>query len=332
VHPVVRCDDEGAGAVKFLAPQWLWLFAAVGALLLLYVLLQWRRKRYAVRFSNTALLGSLAPKRPGWRRHVAFTLLLLSLASLTVAMSRPSRQVKVPRDRATVMLVIDVSFSMDASDVQPTRLKAAQAAAKEFAGMLPSSINLGLESFSGTTSIDAKPTTNRTPVKQAIDRLHTAASTATGDAIFAALDALHSFQQEIPSNSDKAPPERIVMLSDGARTLGRSVDSAIQAAKQAKVPISTIAFGTPNGEVDIEGNRSSVPVDTDTMKQIASGTGGSYHAAASEGELHDIYKNLGSQIGYVKRPHEVTTWAIGIGLILAFTAVGASLFWTNRLL
>lgn len=318
--------------MKFLAPQWLWLLAAVGALLLLYVLLQWRRKRYAVRFSNTALLGSLVPKRPGWRRHVAFTMLLLALASLTVAMSRPSRQVKVPRDRATVMMVIDVSFSMDANDVAPTRLKAAQAAAKEFAGMLPKSINLGLESFSGTTSIDAKPSTNRTPVKQAIDRLHTAASTATGDAIFAALDALHSFQQEIPSDNGKAPPERIVMLSDGARTLGRSVDSAIQAAKQAKVPISTIAFGTPNGEVDIEGNRSSVPVDTDTMKQIASGTGGTYHAAASEQELHDIYKNLGSQIGYVKRPREVTTWAIGVGLILAFSAAGASLFWTNRLL
>ena len=122
------------------------------------------------------------------------------------------------------------------------------------------------------------------------------------------------------------------MLSDGARTLGRSVDSAVQAAKRAKVPISTIAFGTPNGEVDIEGNRSSVPVDTDTMKQIATGTGGSYHAAASQQELHAIYKDLGSQIGYVKKPKEVTTWEVGLGLILAFTAAGASLIWTNRLL
>lgn len=318
---------------KFLAPQWLWLFVAVGALLLLYVLLQWRRKRYAVRFTNTALLGSLAPKRPGWRRHLAFGLLLLALASLTVAMGRPSREVKVPRDRATVMMVIDVSFSMDATDVSPTRLKAAQVAAKEFAGLLPTSINLGLESFSGTTSIDAKPSTNRAQVTRAIDRLHTAASTATGDAIFAALSSLQSFQQEIPgADKSSAPPERIVMLSDGARTLGRPVDSAVAAAKAAKVPISTIAFGTPNGEVDIEGNRSSVPVDTDTMKQIAAGTGGSYHAAASEQELRDIYKNLGSQIGYVKKPREVTTWAIGVGLVLAFAAAGASLLWTNRLL
>jgi Ca-activated chloride channel family protein len=318
--------------IHLLSPGWLWLLFAVGALLLLYVLLQLRRKRYAVRFSNTALLGSLAPRRPGWRRHVAFGLLLLALASLTVAMARPSREVKVPRDRATVMMVIDVSFSMDATDVSPTRLKAAQAAGKEFADLLPSSINLGLESFSGTTSIDAKPTTNRTQVVNAIGRLHTAASTATGDAIFAALDALQTFQQEIPGGKTNAPPERIVMLSDGARTLGRPVDSAITAAKAAKVPISTIAFGTPNGEVDIEGNRSSVPVDTATMKQIAAGTGGSYHSAASEQELRDIYKDLGSQIGFVKKPREVTTWAIGFGLILAFAAAGASLFWTNRLL
>lgn len=317
----------------FQSPQWLWLLLAVAALLGLYVLLQLRRKRYAVRFSNTALLGSVAPKRPGWRRHMAFALLLLALAALTVAMGRPSREVKVPRDRATVMLVIDVSFSMDATDVAPTRLKAAQTAAKEFTRMLPASINLGLESFSGTTSIDAKPSTSRDQVIAGINRLHTAASTATGDAIFAALDALQSFAREIPAEGKSGPPpQRIVMLSDGARTLGRPVDSAVQAAKAAKVPISTIAFGTPNGEVDIEGNRSSVPVDTDTMKQIAAGTGGSYHAAASADELRQVYRNLGSQIGYVKKPREVTTWAVGLGLILAFAAAGVSLVWTNRLL
>lgn len=320
--------------MTFLAAHWLWLLLAVAALLVVYVVLQLRRKRYAVRFSNVDLLGRIAPKRPGWRRHVAFGLLLLALASLTVAMARPSKNVKVPRDRATVMMVIDVSLSMEATDVTPTRLKAAQKAGKQFAAMLPKQINLGLVSFAGTATVDVRPTTSRDPVERAIDQLRLAPSTATGDAIFAALGALQSFQNQLPSANGKRDPipSRIVLLSDGARTVGRPVDEAIAAAKQANVPISTIAFGTSNGTVELEGQQQQVPVDTETMKQIAAGTGGSYHAAASASELQDVYKNLGSQIGYTTKPREVTTWAVAVGLILAFVAAGASLFWTNRLL
>jgi Ca-activated chloride channel homolog len=318
----------------FLAPHWLWLLLGVAGLLVLYVVLQLRRKRYAVRFTNVELLGSIAPKRPGWRRHVAFTLLLLALAAGSLAMARPSKTVKVPRDRATVMMVIDVSLSMESTDVTPTRLKAAQKAAKEFARLLPSSINLGLVSFAGTAAVDVRPTTNRSDVTRAIDNLQLAPSTATGDAIFAALGALQSFQAQAPSTGNKSQPvpARIVMLSDGARTVGRPVDEGITAAKQAKVPISTIAFGTPTGTVELEGQQQQVPVDTDTMKHIAQGTGGSYHAAASASQLHDVYQNLGSQIGYTKEPKEITTRVVGIGLILAFAAAGASLLWTNRLL
>ncbi len=318
----------------FLSPGWLWVLLAVAALLGIYIVLALRRSRYAARFTNVALLDSVAPKRPGWRRHVAFGLLLVALASFTVAMARPARQVKVPRDRATVVMVIDVSLSMEATDVTPTRLKAAKAAAKQFAHLLPKQINLGLVSFAGTPTVDVSPTTNRDSVTRAIDNLQLAQSTATGDAIIAALGALRSFRAQLPTGNGqlKPVPSKIVMLSDGARTVGRPVSDAIQAAQKARVPVSTIAFGTAEGSIELEGQQQQVPVDTETMKEIAKGTGGSYHSAASADELRAVYRDLGSQIGYTTQHREVTVWAVGIGLLLAFAAAGLSLLWTNRLL
>ena len=318
----------------FLSPGWLWLLLAVAVLLGVYIVLARRRGRYAARFTNVALLDSVAPKRPGWRRHVAFGLLLVSLASLTVAMARPARQVKVPRDRATVMMVIDVSLSMEANDVTPTRLKAAQVAAKQFTHLLPKQINLGLVSFAGTATVDVAPTTNRDSVTRAIDDLQLAQSTATGDAIIAALGALRSFRAQLPTGDgrSKPVPSRVVMLSDGARTVGRPVADAIQAAQKAHVPVSTIAFGTAEGSIELEGQSQQVPVDTETMKEIAKGTGGSYHSAASAGELRTVYKDLGSQIGFTTQHREVTIWAVAVGLFLAFAATGLSLLWTNRLM
>ncbi len=316
----------------FLAPSWLWLFIAVGALLAGYLVLQWRRKKYVARFTNVDLLKTVAPRRPGWRRHVAFAVLLLGLSSLTIAMAKPTKVVKVPRDRATIIMVIDTSWSMKATDVNPTRLQAAQKAASEFVGLLPAPINLGLVAFNGKTNV-TDPTTDRAIVKQKIANLELGASTATGDAILAALDSLTTFQKTIPGGSDgKAVPARIVLLSDGARTVGRSVADAVAAAKTAKVPVSTIAFGTATGTVDLEGEVTQVPVDTDTMRQIATQTGGTYHAAASEGELRGIYKNIGSQIGYIKERKDVSHWPLGIGAILAFASAGLSLAWTSRFL
>lgn len=317
----------------FLAPQWLWLFLAVAGFAAVYVLLQLRRKRYAARFTNVALLSSIAPRRPGWRRHVAFALLVLSLATLTVAMARPTKQVKVARDRATVMLVIDVSLSMGADDVTPTRIKAAQKAATEFVSLLPQRINVGLASFSGTVAVAVSPTTDRNKVQAAIRDLTLGPSTATGDAIAAAVGAVQNFQKQLPAGgTPQTAPARIIMLSDGARTVGRSVVEGIQAAKTAKIPVSTIAFGTPEGAIELEGVRQPVPVDTDTMRAIASQTGGSFHAAASGGELRSIYANLGSQIGYTSARREVTAWLTGIGALLAFVAAGLSLMWVGRLL
>ena len=318
----------------FLSPGWLWLLLGVAALLIVYLVLQLRRRAYAVRFANLELLGKLAPKRPGWRRHLAFAALLLALASLTTAMAKPTKDTKVPRDRATVMMAIDVSLSMRAEDVSPNRLEAAQAAAKEFVGLLPPRINLGLVTFSGTATVAVSPTTDRASVLRAIDNLELAERTAIGEAIFSCLDAVKTFQAQLQGTdpSEGNAPARIVLMSDGSNTWGRSPEQAVGAAKQAAVPVSTIAFGTDTGYIDLEGQRVVVPVDHEKLKEIADGTGGSYYAAASAEQLSSVYRDLGSQIGYTTERREITTWFVGIGLLFAFGAAGLSLLWSNRLL
>lgn len=319
----------------FLNPGWLWLFVAVAALLAVYVVLQMRRRAYAVRFANLDLLGKLAPKRPGWRRHLAFAALLLALAALTTAMAKPTKDTRVPRDRATVVMAIDVSLSMRAEDVEPNRLEAAQAAAKEFVALLPPRINLGLVTFSGTAAVAVSPTTDRASVLRAIDNLELAERTAIGEAVFSSLDAVRTFQSQLQGTDAAAEgdaPARIVLMSDGSNTWGRSPEQSVGAAKQAKIPVSTIAFGTDTGFIELEGQRVVVPVDREKLREIADGTGGSYYAAASAEELSNVYQDIGSQIGYTTERREITTWFVGMGLLLAFAAAGVSLVWSNRLL
>lgn len=318
----------------FLTPSWLWLLLGVAALLVLYVVLQLRRRTYAVRFANLDLLGKLAPRRPGWRRHLAFALLLLALGSLTVAMAKPTRDTRVPRDRATVMMAIDVSLSMRAEDVEPNRLEAAQAAAKEFVGLLPPRINLGLVTFSGTASVAVAPTTDRAAVLRAIDTMELAERTAIGEAIFAGLDSVRTFQTQLQGqDGTEAAPARVVLMSDGSNTWGRSPEQAIGAAKQAEVPVSTIAFGTDDGYIALDNDpHVPVPVNHEQLQGIAEGTGGSYYSAASAEELSSVYRDLGSQIGYTVERREISTWFVGAGLLLAFAAAAASLLWSNRLL
>jgi Ca-activated chloride channel family protein len=317
----------------FLEPKWLFLMIGVAALATLYVLMQLRRKAYAARFANLELLGSIAPRRPGWRRHLAFALMLFALASLTVAMARPTKNVRVPRDRATVMMAIDVSLSMRATDVEPNRLVAAQRAAKEFVDLLPPRINLGLVSFSGSASVAVTPTTDRSAVKRAIDNLQLSERTAIGEAIFSCLDAIKTFQTQLAGQDGvPAPPARIVLMSDGSNTWGRTPEQGVAAAKQANVPVSTIAFGTDDGYIDLENEKVSVPVNHEQLQGIAEASGGTYHSAASAGELSDVYKDIGSQIGYTTERHEVTQYLVGVGLMFAFSGAGLALLWTNRLL
>jgi Ca-activated chloride channel family protein len=317
--------------MHFLNPTWLLLLLVVVALAVLYVALQLRRTKYVARFSNVELLGSVAPRRPGWRRHLTFAFLLAGLAVLSIGVAQPTAAVRVPSDRATVILAIDVSLSMEATDVLPTRIQAAKTAATEFVGLLPTRINLGLVDFGGTASLLVSPTLERDPVKKAISTMQLQNSTAIGEAIFTSLQAIEVFAKSTTTAGDSAPPARIVLLSDGSNTVGRGIDQAIAAARAAKVQVSTIAFGTQNGTVTYEGETIPVPADDDALAQIALQTGGSFHEAHSARELESVYKDIGSQIGYTTKHKEISWRFLLIGSLLAFAAGGSSMLWSGRL-
>jgi Ca-activated chloride channel family protein len=315
---------------SFLAPERLWLLLLIPVLLGAYVVLQRRRRAYAVRFTNLELLAKVAPRRPGWRRHVVAAGLLACLALMVVTCARPAGAVKVPRERATIVLTIDVSLSMRADDVAPTRLAAAQAAARGFVDELPPRLNVGLVSFAGTATVLVPPTTDRARVKQAIDQLQLAEYTAIGEGLFTSLDALQQVPRD-PSAPDAEVPARIVLLSDGETTVGRPNQLAVAAAKEAHVPVFAIAFGTPAGTVELDGVRQPVPVAEGDLRQIAAGTGGEFYRAETAGQLDDVYSDIGSSVGYETKTEEITGRWAGVSLVaLMLTTVG-SLLWFGRL-
>jgi Ca-activated chloride channel family protein len=317
--------------MTFQAPLWLLALLGVAALIGYYVLVQRRRKAYAARFTNVALLGSIVPKLPGWRRHAAFGVLALGLATLVVSLAVPSTVVRVPREKATVVMAVDVSLSMRATDIEPDRFRAMQTAAREFGDVLPERINLGLVSFAGTATLVVPPTTDRLQVVKAIDNLDLAESTAIGEAVFTSLSAIENFQSTVETRGEEPPPARIVLLSDGTNTVGRGDTQAIDAARAAGVPVSTIAFGTDYGTLDLEGEIVPVPVDRAALEKIADETGGSYSEAVSVAELEQVYADLGSQIGYTTEPQDISPWFVRSGLVVALLGVVLSLLWTNRL-
>jgi Ca-activated chloride channel family protein len=314
--------------IRFLEPWWLLALLPVLLVAGAYVFRQFRRKQYAMRFTNVDLLRSLAPKGLGWRKHVSAAAFLLSLLTLGAALARPSVDKEEPLERATVMLAIDVSLSMEADDVAPNRIEAAQEAAKAFVNELPPTYNLGLVSFAKAANVLVSPTKDRSEVISGIDGLTLAEATATGEAVFTSLDAIRS----VPADgADGAPPARIVLLSDGYRTSGRSVEDAATAASQANVPVSTIAFGTDSGVVDIRGALQRVPVDRLSLQQLAEKTDGYFYEAASVSELKKVYEDMGSSIGHRVEPREVTQWYAGLALLLGLAAAASSLLWTSRL-
>ena len=315
--------------IRFLLPWW--LFAVVPVLLLagLYVWRQRRRRALAVRFSNVDLLRAVAPSGIGKvRRHAPAVALLASLFILALTLARPAIDTKEPLERATVMLALDVSLSMQADDVEPNRILAAQQAAKDFVAQLPDEFNIGLVAFAKSANVVVSPTKERDPVLSAIDGLQLAQATATGEAVFTCLDAIAS----VPADGAAGPPPaRIVLLSDGYRTAGRSIEEAAAAASTANVPVSTIAFGTDEGTVEIEGSRQRVPVDRAALEQLAASTGGQFYEAATGEALTQVYEDMGSSIGFRTKAKEIAPWFVGAGLLLAFAAAGMSLLWTSRL-
>lgn len=312
--------------MTFLSAWRLWFLLAVAAVAAAYVFLQRRRRHHAVRFTNLELLASVAPKRPGWRRHVAAGVLLAALGVLVVGFARPTMSQRVPRKQATVMLAIDTSISMQATDVAPSRLAAAQAAATDFVEHLPDSFRLGLISFDGNARVLVAPTTEHKEVVAAIGRLRLGQRTAAGEAVFTALESLAADQ------ADKNDAARIVLMSDGATTTGRPVEMAADAAAEAKVPVSTIAFGTDDGTVTFSGQTVPVPVDRDAMRTLADTTGGKFFEAASGEELTAVYRDIGSTVAYRTVRHEVTATFAGIGIVLLAAGLILSMLWSGRVL
>lgn len=312
------------------AHPWYWLFAVVPvALIGLYIAVLVRRRHHVLRFANMELLEQVAPpSRRRWR-HLAAALLMIALLLFTVAMAGPTHDVRIPRNRAVVMLVIDVSESMIADDVPPNRLAAAKDAGKQFADELTPGINLGLIAFAGTASVLVSPTTNRALMKAAIDKLEAAERTATGEAIYTALQAIATVGAVI-GGSDSPPPARIVLESDGKETVPsdpeapRGAYPAAGAAKDQGIPISTISFGTPTGTVELSGIRVPVPVDDETLQKIAYITGGQAFHAGSLGELSSVYAELQQQIGFETIRGDASTAWLRLGVVALVASVLAA--------
>lgn len=315
--------------MSFLEPGRLALGVVVVGLALAYLAVQrWVRPRAAVRFTNLALLASVAPRRPGWRRHLPAALTLLALGLLVVSLARPVRVERVPRERATIIMAIDVSISMDATDVQPSRLEAAKAAAQSFTGLLPERINLGLVAFAGSATVLVPPTTDRELVRSAIERLTLAEATAIGEAVVASLAAIAS----VPgTDGGEAVPAHIVLMSDGETTAGTPNELAVEAATEAGVPVTTIAFGTDAGTIEYEGEVLPVPVNREELALVAEATGGSSFEAATGEQLRSVYEDIGSSIGFAEEEREVGELFTGGAFAAAALAAALSLAWSSRL-
>ncbi|OMC10494.1 VWA domain-containing protein [Mycolicibacterium fortuitum] len=308
----------------------LFLFVVLG-LVAYYVIVQRARKQRVLRFANMELLESVAPKQPTRWRHLPAAMLAVSLVLLTVAMAGPTHDVRIPRNRAVVMLVIDVSQSMRATDVAPSRLAAAQEAAKQFADQLTPGINLGLIAYAGTATVLVQPTTNREATKNGLDKLQLADRTATGEGIFTALQAIATVGAVI-GGGDEKPPARIVLMSDGKETVPSNPDNpkgaytAARTAKDQGVPISTVSFGTPYGYVEINDQRQPVPVDDEMLGKIAKLSGGDAFTASSLEQLKQVFTSLQQQIGYETIKGDASLGWLRLGaLVLALAGVAALL-------
>jgi Ca-activated chloride channel family protein len=269
-------------------------------------------------------LVRVAPRSPRWRRIVPPALLCLALAGLALALARPQTTVAVPVERASVVLVTDTSGSMAATDVEPSRLDAAKDAAGRFLDRVPDELRVGLVAFSDAPGTVLRPTTEREPVRAAIDRLRADGGTATGDALDSALRALGT------RNADSAPAA-VVLLSDGATQAGRDPSAVARAAANAGVPVYTVALGTADGVVESNGQPLRVPPDPEALQEIAQLSGGATFAAEDADALDEVYERLGSRIGTREEKREISAGFAAAGLLLLGSSLAASLRWRGRL-
>jgi len=294
--------------------------------------MQLRRRSDAAKFAAPALLPRLVPGKAPWWRHAVALVFVAGLVLATVAAAQPTVPATAQRQQATIMVAIDTSDSMKATDVAPSRLAAAVTEAKTFISDLPAAYSVGVVTVDASPKVLVAPSTDHEAVKVALDRLATRPGTALGDAIFTALAALPAGTTPAPGSTDsaKAPAARIVHLSDGASTTGRPDAEAIAAANAAKVPVSTIAIGTAHAQVQSAGQTVDVPVDPSALKAIADGTGGKFFQAATADQLRQIYADINADVQVVPIDRGVAVWFAGAALVLLLAASLTSMLRTGR--
>jgi Ca-activated chloride channel homolog len=313
--------------VSFLSPLALLVLFAVPLALLAHVAAGRRRRRYPVRFPALATLAAVAAPEPRWSRHLPFALFALALAALAISLARPEKTIQVPVERASVVLVTDVSRSMAAKDVSPTRLAAARSAAESFLDRVPDELRVGLVAFSDSAQTLQTPTTDHGAVSRALDTLQPIRGTATGAGLGTALADLKIRR----AAAERRPPAALVLLSDGAATDNPAADRVAEEARRLRVPIYTVALGTPAGTVEINGHMQNVPPDPEALRRVATTSGGEAFEAEDADELDAVYDRLGSQIGTKPGKREITTYFAGAALLLLGGALVSSLRLGGRL-
>jgi Ca-activated chloride channel family protein len=343
--------------MKFLWPEMVWLPLLLAPLLVgLYLWLLKRRKKSTVRFASVALVKQALGKGPGWRRHVPPAMLGLAVLVLAFAVSRPMAVVKLPSQQETIILAMDVSGSMRATDIKPSRIVASQDAAKSFINELPRTVRVGVVSFAGTAAVVQAPTLSREDIVAAIDRFQLQRATAIGSGIVLSLATLFpdagfdlsqitgakpmppGFGEKKKEKSDFKPVEpgsynsaAIILLTDGQRTTGPDTLEMAKLAADRGVRIYTVGMGTKEGEViGFEGWSMRVRLDEETLKQVALLTRGEYFFAGTAEDLKKVYQSLSSKLVIEKRETEITALFAAIGAVLALVASGLSLWWFGR--
>jgi Ca-activated chloride channel homolog len=329
-------------------PILLWTLALVPVLLLLYLLAQRRRRAYAMRFTNLALLREVAGRRPGLRRHVPPLFFLLGIGALLFSLARPSAVIAVPRDQADVMLVVDTSGSMTATDLKPSRMVAARLAAEKFVQALPPNTRVGLVEFSSRARLASPLTRDRAVVLTAIRGLDADGGTAIGDGLALALDVFRreaagaqgtatpgaAAPNPTPSTADgitgEGTPGTVVLLSDGASSSGQPPQQAATRANQAHVVVHTVGIGERMTGARV-GERNPAELDERALQEIAKSTGGEYFYAAQAGDLERIYTSIGSRVSWSEERTEVTALMSALGTFLLIVAGLFSLRWLNGL-
>ena len=349
--------------MHFLWPQQLWLLLLLPLLVLLYLLLLRRKKKLAVRYASLAIVKEALGRGPGLRRHIPPVLFLLALSVMLLAAARPVATITLPSTQQTIILAMDVSGSMRATDVQPNRLVAAQNAAKSFLGDLPRDVKVGIVAFAGSAQVAQLATINREDLITAIDRFQMQRGTATGNAIVMSLATLfpddgHIDLQLMQNNRDRmrgtaidaekkekekkpftpVPPgsytsAAIIMLTDGQRTTGVDPLEAAKLAAERGVRVYTVGIGTVDGEtIGFEGWSMRVRLDEETLKQIANKTSAEYFYAGSAQDLKKVYETLSTRLTVEKKETEVSGLLALLAAALAVLSAGLSVLWFNRIL